>query len=88
MFGTYFNNDIAINTSVLGEDSAGGDAPYWGHTFITSQIDATTIVTQKCEENGGEMDEESGEEIVEKNNTAFNITMSELGFIVVVKEKD
>ena len=86
VFGTYFNNNVAQNTATLGEDSGGGDAPYWGGTLITSQISSTAIITQKYEVNGGDMDEETGEEIIDRTDNTYNIALTELGFEVVKEE--
>jgi hypothetical protein len=80
VFGTYFYNNLALNTATLGENSGGGDAPYWGSTFITSQINSTLIITNKHEESGGEIDEETGEDIIEISDKEFKVNLTELGF--------
>lgn len=86
VFGTYFNNNMALNTAVLGEDSGGGDAPYWGSTFITSQITSDHILTNKHEESGGDMDEETGEDIVDVIDKEFEVKLSQLGFEAIKKD--
>ena len=73
IFGTFFNDNIAINTATLGEDSGGGDAPYWGSTFISSTINSELIISIKLDENGGEENEDTGEEIVEKPSKTFSL---------------
>lgn len=86
VFGTIFENNIALNTATLGEDSGGGDAPYWGSTFTTSQINSELISTNKHEESGGDMDEETGEEIVDITNKVFEVKITELGFEAIKTE--
>ncbi len=86
VFGTYFNNNMALNTAVLGESSGGGDAPYWGSTFITSQITSDHILTNKHEESGGDGDDETGEEIVEITDKEFEVKLSEIGFEAIKTE--
>lgn len=83
VFGTYFKNQNAINTAALGEDSGGGDAPYWGSTFTTSQINSTFIVTKKHDESGGENIDETGEDIIDITDEMFKIEITESGFEVV-----
>jgi len=83
VFGTYFNNNVAQNTATLGEDSGGGDSPYWASTFITSEITTTSITKYKREVEKEGMDEETDEEIIEITDNTFLITITDSGFVVV-----
>lgn len=83
IFGTFFHGNLAYNTAVLGETSGGGDAPYWSEIFVSSDIQPTLIVTNQVSKNGGEEDENTGEEIIEKQNKSFKLKIVELGFEVI-----
>ncbi len=84
IFGTLMVNDEPTNTLLLGEDSGGGDAPYWGSTFVTSEINSSSIKTLMHEESGGdEYDEENDEEVVEVTEASYDVTITAEGFVIV-----
>ena len=83
VFGTLFNKNTAINTATLGENSGGGDAPYWANTFITSQINTTSILTSKHYESGGDTDDLMGEDIIDVIDEEFKISILDKGFEVI-----
>jgi hypothetical protein len=83
VFGTLFTGNVAHNTVLLGEISGGADAPYWGSTLVTSEVTATAITTKKIQENGGdEVDPETGEEIIERGEDDFRLSILSDGFAV------
>ena len=88
IYGTFFKDNQAYNTAVLGESSGGGDAPYWSDTFITSEIHSTKISTRKINQSGGEDNEETGEEIIETTDKIYNLKITTLGFEVIGQEQD
>ncbi len=88
IYGTFIYDNEAINTVTLGESSGGGDAPYWGTTFITSQINSTSIVSEKISESGGDEDPETGEEIVEKSLKSFSLKITKSGLQVIGGEEE
>jgi len=87
IFGTLFNNSKALNTSVLGEVSGGGDAPYWGSTFVTSQIELTQMKILRIDLQGeGDLDENE-EEIVTTETEEYQLKITKNGFETVGKQK-
>ncbi|MBL4704564.1 MAG: hypothetical protein JKY54_08580 [Flavobacteriales bacterium] len=81
VWGSFFVKDVLQNTALIGESSGGSDAPYWGGTEITSAIKNTSISMHKVEENGGDIDENTDEEIIEKSEEKFIIEIGPNGFI-------
>jgi len=68
---TIFEQGSATNTLLLGENSGGADAPYWGSTITTSVLEIGKVTTTVVDEQGGDYNEETDEEIVESSTKEF-----------------
>lgn len=73
VWATLFSSDVATNTVLIGESSGGADAPYWGSTFVTGVLKRTSLETHVVDENGGDYDEETDEEIVEHKEEDYKV---------------
>lgn len=82
VFGTVFVDNAGLNSILLGEISGGGDAPYWGSTIVTSEIDASHVYFKKVSESGGDEDPETGEEIIDRSEATETFNISPLGFSI------
>lgn len=78
VFGTLFTNDIALNTTVLAENSGGGDPPAWGETRVSSELFSDKILIKRISM-WGEEDYDTGEEITEKEEKDFEVTINPTG---------
>ena len=86
VFGTLFTTGIGINTALLGEISGGGDPPVWGSKLVTSEITAEMITITSLDQ-WGEEDYDTGEEIIEVENTEEEVQIIATG-LQPVKEED
>lgn len=75
LFGTYLYEGQVINALVLAEESGGSDAPYWGETFVSSEITENSINTYLLELSN-DYDEETDEERVESTENNYEITIA------------
>ncbi|MBD3639091.1 MAG: hypothetical protein HUJ25_17180 [Crocinitomicaceae bacterium] len=78
VFGTFFMDDAALNTTLLGEISGGGDPPMWGAKLVTSKITQDEITLHSLDQ-WGEEDYETLEEIVEKDELTCKMTIATTG---------
>ncbi|MEO9533459.1 MAG: hypothetical protein ABJG68_00560 [Crocinitomicaceae bacterium] len=85
IFGTVFTNQTATQTSLLGQESGGGDAPVWGDEYLESEITDSTISIYRLE-TWGEEDYETGEEIIEKREMHEVLGLSAYGLMVLEKD--
>ncbi len=87
IWSTVFVDGQPLNTALVGENSGGADAPYWGSTFTTSTITEAGIVIDYLEESGGDYDEATDEEIVERSQQKYEIQFAiDGGFEMIPKE--
>lgn len=86
VYGTIFTNGVATMTTVLGEESAGGDPPVWGESFLESEIKDSTISLHRTDV-FGEEDYETGEEILEETEMNELLKWTPYGIKVLEKEE-
>lgn len=77
VWATLFTNEIAINTTLIAENSGGADAPYWNSRTISCSITSKKIELQIVDGEGGEMDEETDEEIEDYEEFTESISIGD-----------
>ncbi|MEX1002454.1 MAG: hypothetical protein WDZ35_10110 [Crocinitomicaceae bacterium] len=82
VFGTVFYQGKARNTTLLGEDSGGGDPPVWGRTLTEGLLTELGLSVDHSN-TYGEEDYESGEEIITKNEEYSEFEITPNGFELV-----
>lgn len=72
LYASIFRNNQITSCIAIGEDSGGGDAPYWSETTTLCAITSGKISATRVDRNGGETDEE-GNDMVSESTTTFTI---------------
>lgn len=75
VYASVLKNNQIVSCTLIGEDSGGGDAPYWSENLIESTISTNNVKSVKYDRSGGETDEE-GNEIVDESETAYELILS------------
>lgn len=84
LYASVFRNNEIKSCTLIGEDSAGGDPPYWGENLTLVSISADKITAVKRDRNGGDTDEE-GNEMVDEITTEFELTIDANGVWTVTQ---
>lgn len=72
LYASIFRNNEVRASTLIGENSGGGDAPYWSETMTSFSIENGTMKTVKTDRNGGETDEE-GNELVSESTVTYEL---------------
>lgn len=78
LFGSVMRHNEIRSCSVIGEDSGGGDAPYWSSTLVLCSLTKNKFTAAKIDENGGDTDEE-GNELSEKSVINYELSVDAHG---------
>ena len=70
LFASVLYDNVVTSSTLIGENSGSGDAPYWGETSTCCHLTENSFSAGKKEMNGGDEDEE-GNEIVEKEYAEY-----------------
>ena len=87
IWATIFKSGKATNTLLVGEYSGGADAPYWVSTTTTSVLKASLVTTHVLEEEGGEYNEDTDEEIVNSSEKDYKTFITH-GWFEAEKEEE
>lgn len=82
LYASVLKNNVVTSCTVIGEDSGGADAPYWGSTLSMCSLTKDKMIVTKIDKNGGDTDEE-GNDIVSESISEFELTIDENGVWVI-----
>lgn len=82
LYATVLDHGLVASSTVIGEDSGGADAPYWGTTVSVCSLTADKMTVTKTDENGGEEDE-NGNDIVSTSVSTFELEIDKNGVWVI-----
>lgn len=87
LYASVWRNGHITSSTIIGEDSGGGDAPYWGGTSVLPNFTSTGFTVTRKEINGeGEVDENDNE-IVTTEQYDFILEISPEGVWMITALK-
>ncbi|MBK7130914.1 MAG: hypothetical protein IPM74_18185 [Crocinitomicaceae bacterium] len=87
LYASIWRNGHITSSTIIGEDSGGGDAPYWGGTSVLPNFTSTGFTVTRKEINGeGEVDENDNE-IVTTEQYDFILEISPEGVWMITALK-
>jgi hypothetical protein len=72
LYASVFRNNAVRSATLVGENSGGGDAPYWSSTLTLFSVENGKMQAVKKDLNGGDTDEE-GNDIVSESVITYSL---------------